>query len=288
MAITPGYKKFKRYIFQEDENYILDSEWTHASTVELDGGKTLDQKMSEVDIEVSSLKKSVSDGKKKVAGAITDQGVDTAADATFDTLATNIRNIGSNKYEEGKKSAMVGTASADDVLETKTFTNSSSIGQSGSMSNRGAWIGNSNGNENVNIPRGYHDGNGYVSCEGAYNAGYQAGTSNLPTLAPINACKPNAYYLNQGGDGAVHVGDDVVIQITNKDYYNKIKAWTKGETGAFIKKYNIDDHTSGETLATGNPAVADIPKDCDYVIIGIDMLFGSSGIIGIYGTIYKE
>ena len=75
MAITPGYKKFKRYIFQEDENYILDSEWTHASTVELDGGKTLDQKMSEVDGEMSSLKKSVSDGKKKVADAITEQGV---------------------------------------------------------------------------------------------------------------------------------------------------------------------------------------------------------------------
>lgn len=288
MAITPGYKKFKRYIFQEDENYILDSEWTHASTVELDGGKTLDQKMSEVDGEMSSLKKSVSDGKKKVADAITEQGVSTAADATFDTFATNIREIGTNQFESGKESAMVGTATNDDVLEGKTFTNHSTIGASGSMRNMGAWTKESSGKENVSIPRGYHNGEGYVSCEGAYNEGYKDGVSIIPTLAPITACKPNAYYLNQGGSGAVHVGDDVVIQITNRDYYNKIKAWTKGETGAFIKKYNINDHTSGETLATGNPAIADIPKDCDYVIIGIDMLFGTSGIIGIYGTIYRE
>ena len=91
--------------------------------------------MSEVDGEMSSLKKSVSDGKKKVADAITEQGVSTAADATFDTFATNIREIGTNQFESGKESAMVGTATNDDVLEGKTFTNHSTIGASGSMRN---------------------------------------------------------------------------------------------------------------------------------------------------------
>ena len=38
---------------------------------------------------------SVSDGKNKIAAAITDKGITTAADATFQTMATNIRKISS-------------------------------------------------------------------------------------------------------------------------------------------------------------------------------------------------
>ena len=86
MAIKDGFKKYKRYIRLDDGNYILDSEWTHAATVEFDDGKTLAYRMEE-------LKKSVSDGKKAVAGAITAKGVSTAADATFGTMAANIGKI---------------------------------------------------------------------------------------------------------------------------------------------------------------------------------------------------
>ena len=43
--------------------------------------------------EVADLKKSVSDGKTLVATAITDKGVDTAADATFAVMAANVRAI---------------------------------------------------------------------------------------------------------------------------------------------------------------------------------------------------
>ena len=43
--------------------------------------------------EINTLKKSVSDGKTLVATAITDKGVDTAADATFAVMAANIRAI---------------------------------------------------------------------------------------------------------------------------------------------------------------------------------------------------
>lgn len=45
----------------------------------------------------NELKKSVSDGKGTVASAITAKGVSTAADATFATMATNIRNIQTTK-----------------------------------------------------------------------------------------------------------------------------------------------------------------------------------------------
>lgn len=42
---------------------------------------------------MESLKKSVSDGKSAIASAITEKGVSTESDATFETLANNISNI---------------------------------------------------------------------------------------------------------------------------------------------------------------------------------------------------
>ena len=45
---------------------------------------------------LDSIKKSVSNGKSSIASAITDNGVATAADATFDTMAANIRKACSN------------------------------------------------------------------------------------------------------------------------------------------------------------------------------------------------
>ena len=43
--------------------------------------------------EVNNLKSSVSNGKSLIASAITDKGVSTASDATFQTMSNNIRNI---------------------------------------------------------------------------------------------------------------------------------------------------------------------------------------------------
>lgn len=43
--------------------------------------------------EINTLKKSVSDGKKLVADAVTEKGVDTATDATFEEIADNISKI---------------------------------------------------------------------------------------------------------------------------------------------------------------------------------------------------
>lgn len=68
-----------------------------------------------------------------------------------------------------------GTATAAQVLTGYTFSNSSSLGINGSMPNRGAWTGSTSGSGNVTIPAGYHDGRGYVSGSGAYNAGVTAG-----------------------------------------------------------------------------------------------------------------
>ena len=68
---------------------VVDAEMSDTST------NTVQNKVIKkyVDDETNKLKKSVSDGKTKVANAITDKGVETATDATFDVMAENISKI---------------------------------------------------------------------------------------------------------------------------------------------------------------------------------------------------
>lgn len=53
----------------------------------------VNEQLETLDDEINDLKKSVSDGKSSVASAITDKGVTTASDATFETMAENISLI---------------------------------------------------------------------------------------------------------------------------------------------------------------------------------------------------
>lgn len=68
-----------------------------------------------IDAQITELKKSVSDGKEKVAVAITKRGVITAADAAFQTMADNIEAI--TTIEQGTADA---TAAAEDIVSPKT------------------------------------------------------------------------------------------------------------------------------------------------------------------------
>ncbi len=64
--------------------------------------KVVTSKFSEVSEEINALKKSVSDGKKAVADALTGQWVATAEDAAFATMAENIDIVATNGYNAGK------------------------------------------------------------------------------------------------------------------------------------------------------------------------------------------
>lgn len=55
--------------------------------------KVISSKLEELDTELINIKKSVSDGKSKVASAITEKGVSTEATDTFDVMADNIGQI---------------------------------------------------------------------------------------------------------------------------------------------------------------------------------------------------
>ena len=64
-------------------------------------------------------------------------------------------------------------AAAGDILSGKKAGVKGSL-ITGTMPNKGAWTGATTGSGNVAIPAGYHNGSGYVSGAGAYNAGVSA------------------------------------------------------------------------------------------------------------------
>lgn len=134
---------------------------------------------------VNECFQSASNGKTAIANAITGAGVSTSASATFATMATNIGTVATNKYNAGVTDAdgrantsstnyktgynagvsatKVGTATASQVLTGYTFTNSSSVGASGSMANNGAVSQSLAINGSYTIPAGYHNGSGKVT-----------------------------------------------------------------------------------------------------------------------------
>ncbi|MCX4341366.1 MAG: hypothetical protein OSJ72_17190, partial [Lachnospiraceae bacterium] len=66
--------------------------------------------------------------------------------------------------------------SRDTVTETVLLTGYTAHGSAGeqitgSMTDNGAWIGNTTSSDNVTIPEGYHNGRGYVKGRGAYDKG---------------------------------------------------------------------------------------------------------------------
>ena len=84
-----------------------------------DSGKTI----------VDTLKKSVSDGKTKVANAITAKGVTTATDATFDVMAENISKIETGGGELHGATLAVSTEESTLFGQTVTLTlNGASVG----------------------------------------------------------------------------------------------------------------------------------------------------------------
>lgn len=70
-----------------------------ASSGKAADSKVVGDKLTEVNTEITALKKSVSDGKTLVATAITDKGVATVPTDSFVTMAENIRKIKSGDEE---------------------------------------------------------------------------------------------------------------------------------------------------------------------------------------------
>lgn len=84
---------------------------------------SINNDISSLDGKYDNLFQSVSDGKSKIAGAITDKGITTSATATFDTMANNISKINSSggiEIPDGYIDTSDATARNSDLLLGKT------------------------------------------------------------------------------------------------------------------------------------------------------------------------
>ena len=169
---------------------------------------------------VNECFQSASDGKSAIANAITGAGVSTNASATFATMATNIGTVATNKYNAGVSATKVGTATASEVLTGYTFTNSSSVGASGSMKNNGAVSQSLNAGGSYTIPAGYHNGSGKVTANSL--ASQTAGTATAGQIlsgqtAWVGGSKVTGTMPNQGS--ANILTDNILLQ-DSKVYFN--------------------------------------------------------------------
>ena len=129
-------------------------------------------------------------------------------------------------------------AGAGDILAGKKAGVKGSL-ITGTMTDRGAWIGQTTGNGNVAIPGGRHNGQGYVSGVGAYNKGITDADNRVNT---------NSANYKGGYNAGVSAADGRVNadSANYKGGYNAgVSATKKGTAGA-------GDVLSGKTFTNGS------------------------------------
>lgn len=119
-------------------------------------------------------------------------------------------------YKSSKNGAVTpfrnptGNAGAADVLSGKTFSSATAENAAGSMPNNGAWTGKTTGKGNVAVPAGYHSGQGYVSGEGAYNAG----VSDADARVNEESASYKSGYTNGNNSGGAAFNRDYTIVLS--------------------------------------------------------------------------
>ena len=119
--------------------------------------------IDELDGELETVKTSFQAGCNTIVSSITAQGVTPKSNSPAD-ISTAINTVATNKYNAGVTATKVGTATVAQVLSGKTFTNSSGVGLTGTMADKGAVTGSiATSGGTYTIPAGYHNGGGKVT-----------------------------------------------------------------------------------------------------------------------------
>ena len=234
---------------QEDGNTIKTDEGYEIKIDEIynqEGGITggdaaTDEELAELQQKVEELEKTVEDlnnTKTELEGTIEDlnkqieeeQGNSAALQEQVDNLTQQVDNL--NKTIEQQQNTIndlntqiaslkdkqsTGNATVADVLEGKTFSNSSSVGLIGTMPNKGAINQTLNAGGSYTIPAGYHNGSGKVTANtlasqtsatagaGQILSGYTAWvngnkiTGSMPNRGNLNWSGSNTTYTVPAG-----------------------------------------------------------------------------------------
>ncbi|MDE6993267.1 MAG: hypothetical protein K2P41_02400 [Lachnospiraceae bacterium] len=136
----------------------------HILESERNGWNEAVEKMQELGRELEEIRVSFQNGCSLIAGKLTACGADTPGNTSPETIAVKIQMIYDDRYRAGAAEAMVGNATASQVLAERTFTNSVGSGQTGTMPNRGAVSQTLNCGGSYTVPAGYHSGSGKVTA----------------------------------------------------------------------------------------------------------------------------
>ena len=110
----------------------------------------------------------------------------TPSSKTPTAISNAIQSIYTNRYNAGVSATKKGNATASQVLDGRTFTNSSSVGIEGTMPNRGN-LNWSSSNTTKTVSAGYYSG-GTLDSRPSYNAGRTQGQNDVKN-------NPNGYGL---------------------------------------------------------------------------------------------
>ena len=218
---------------QEDGNTIKTDEGYEIKIDEIynQGGGTTggdvatDEELAELQQKVEELEKTVEDlnnTKTELEGTIEDlnnqieqeQGNSAALQEQVDNLTQQVDNLNKTKEQlestisdlntqiaELQKKQATGNATLADVLSGKTFSNSSEVGLTGTMPNRGAINQTLNAGGSYTIPAGYHNGSGKVtanSLSSQTSATAAAGNILSGKTAWVNGSKITGSMANRG------------------------------------------------------------------------------------------
>ena len=247
--------------------------------VKVNSKGTLQKQIDDMSNRVDDCFRNASDGKNLIADAITGKGVPTLGSDTFATIAANIAKIKNIATLQRKTAALninnpsvtltpdsgydgLSQAAVSITLQEKTQSvtagNVVVMPDTGKVlskvtvngpTDRGAWTGQTTDNNNVPIPAGYHNGNGYVSGAGAYNKG----VSDADARANANSANYKSGYnagVSATKRGTAGTGD----VLSGKTFTN---ASSVGASGTMANK-------GGTTVTAGS-----VTQDSSYTYFGV-------------------